>query len=925
MRSNRFGPSWLQRCAGRVSVAALVMLCVVPALASAEFGIASFDGQVTADVEGTPYTQAGGTPYMIETAFDFATRTNPNVAFPIDWPEEPPRNVRVDLPPGLVGSPAGMPRCTMAELTPPPSLGAPLCPSGSQIGRVWVRTNAGLATGWLPLNLMVPPPDVAARFGFNVANTPIVLDITVRSDGDYGLTVNARNASLGVPFVGARVQLWGAPADESHDPERRCPGLREELGFCGTDAPVQSLVRMPTSCTPAGVGITTTLSADSWFDFGDIKTASFMSHLPPGLFSSPPVTDPLLWGPRQGPENCDRVPFDPTFAARPAEGARAGAPSAYSFVLSLPQTTDPDQIAQGDLRKAVVTLPEGLRVSPSSAWGLGGCSSRDIGLRANGPARCQDASTIGNVRIETPALEEPLRGAVYLATPNDNPFRSLLALYLVADGPGVTVKLAGRVDADPETGQLRTTFDDNPQLPFSRLEIDLKGGERAALVNPRRCGTYTTRAVLTSWSGKTVTSDSSFEISRDGRGAPCPPSRFSPGFVAGIDDPVAGAFTSFRMRLTRDETDEELRTVTIRQPEGLSARRTGVVRCASAQAAAGTCGDGSLIGRAIVGAGAGLTPFYIETGRVYLTQGYKGARYGLSIVTPAVAGPFDLGTVVVRAAVHIDRRTAALRVVSDPLPTALQGIPLQLRDVRVILDRERLIVNPTSCAEKQIGATLVSTAGTVARESSRFEVGECASLGLKPRLRMIVGGKGHTGANGSTPLVTRLSQPRGQTNLKSVSVSLPLTLNARLAVVEDACTMAQFRANDCARARTGTVIARSPLLPDPLRGGAFFVDNPSRPLPDLVLALRGEVDVDVVGKVTIPGGKRLATTFDAIPDVPISTFTLRLFSGRNGALGVATNLCRRSSRNAKARIVFKGHNGRVLRKSQRLTIRGCRR
>jgi hypothetical protein len=917
-------------------VAGVASLCLAPSLAAAEFGIGSFDGQVIADAAGTPYTQAGGTPYAIETAFEFATRNNPNVANPIDWPEEPPRNIAVDLPRGLVGSPAGMPRCTAGQLTPPPAEGAAQCPSGSQIGRVRVRTNAGLAFAWRPIFLMVPPPDVAARFGFNIANTPIVMDITVRSDGDYGVTVNARNAALGIPFVGARVRLWGAPADEIHDPERSCPGLDEPHagteedpgppGFaCRTEAPLQSLVRMPTSCTAPGVGLTTTIRADSWFDFGDIKTASFVSHLPPGVFSNPPVTDPLLWGPPQGPESCDRVPFDPTFEARPAEGARAGAPSAYSFVLSIPQTTDPAQIGQGDLRKAVVTLPEGLRVSPSSAWGLAGCSPAQIGLRSLAAARCPDASKIGNVRVETPALEEPLTGAVYLATPNDNPSRTLLALYLVADGPGVTVKLAGRVDADPQSGQLRATFDDNPQLPFSRLEIDLKGGERAALVSPPRCGTFTTRAVLSSWSGRTVTSESSFAISRDGRGAPCPPSGFSPGFAAGVDKPVAGAFTSFRMRLARDETEEELRTATLQTPLGFSARRTDVELCGSPQASRGTCGEGSRIGRVIVAAGAGLTPFVIDTGRVYLTEGYKGAPFGLSIVVPAVAGPFDLGTVVVRSAVRLDRHTASLRVVSDPLPTVLQGIRLQVREVRVILDRERLIVNPTSCEEKQVRATLVSTRGTRANESSRFEVGECGRLSLKPRLRLTVGSRGRTGANRSVPLVTRLSQPGNQSNLRSVRVSLPPVLNARLAVVEDACSMAQFLADDCARARTGTVIATTPLLPGPLRGGAYFVENPSRPLPDLVLALRGEVDVDVVGKVTIPGGKRLATTFDAIPDVPITAFTLRLFSGRNGAVGTAANLCKRSSRRAKVRIAYEAHNGRVLRKSPRLRIRGCSR
>jgi hypothetical protein len=914
--------------AGRVlavGIAGLLSLCLLSSVALADFGIAAFDGQVIADAAGTPFTQAGGTPYAVETSFNFTTRENLNTLPPGGWPSEPPHDIRVDLPPGLVGSPAGMPRCTLAQLTPSPDEGVGLfCPPGSQIGLIDVYTNAGRTLAKRAIFLMVPPPDVAARFGVNVANTPVTMDITVRSDGDYGLTVNARNAAEGIPFVGAKVTLWGVPADRIHDAERICPGTLEPP--CATDAPRQSLVRMPTSCTAPGVGLTTTLRADSWFDFGDFKSASFVSHLPPGLFSDPPVTDPLLWGLPQGPESCDRVPFDPSFEARPDVGTRAGGPAGYTFDLSLPQTTDPDQIAQGDLRKAVVTLPEGLRVSPSSAWGLAGCSPAQIGLRSLAEPSCPDASKIGDLTLTTPALEEPLTGAVYLATPNENPSRTLLALYLVARGPGVTVKLAGRVDADPVTGQITTTFDDNPQLPFSNLHIELKGGDRAALVNPPRCGTYTTRAVMTSWSGRTVTSESSFSISRDGHGAPCPPSRFDPDFVAGSGDPIAAARTTFRLRLTREETDEELRTVIVRQPNGLSARRTGVARCASAAAASGTCGENSRIGTVVVGAGPGPTPFFIQNGRAYLTTGYKGARYGLSIVVPAVAGPFNLGTVVVRSAVHIDRRTAALRIISDPLPRILQGIPLQVREVWVTIDRDGLIVNPTSCAAKQIDATLVSTAGTRANRSWHFQVAECGRLALRPRIGQAVGKKGRTRVGASTPLVTRLRQPSGRpTNLKSVRVSLPLTLNARLAVVEDACTMDQYQADDCAKARTGTVVARTPLLPEPLRGGAYFVENPSRPLPDLVLALRGEVDVDVIGKVRIPSNNRLTTTFDTIPDVPITSFTLRLFSGKNGALGVARNLCTRRARRAKTKIVFIGHNGRVLHKSQRLRVRGCSR
>jgi uncharacterized repeat protein (TIGR01451 family) len=894
-----------------------------------EFGIESFDGQTT-DAAGGAFSQAGGHPFAASTTIFFNTLTNPNPVLGHPWPVEPPKNVFVDLPPGFVGDPTATNGvlCTQVQLANSEGTGAkPLCPTGSQVGVTTIIVAGGpvgpaLFGDPFPVYNLVPPPDVPARFGFNVLGTVVILDAALRTGGDYGLTVKVQNIPEGLALIGTSLTFWGAPADPSHDLERSCPGeFAPSAGgpSCATDVPRRAFLRNPTSCTAPGVGLETVARSDSWFDPGDFKSASFVTHDPPA-YPFPPDQR----GPQQGTSGCADVPFEPSFSGGPTT-PKAGAPSGYAFDLTLPQSDDPDAIGTADLKKAVVTLPLGVRVSPPSARGLGGCAPAQIALKSAAAPSCPGSSKIGTIAIDTPLLDEQLTGSIYLAKPRDNPFGSLLSVYLVAKGRGLVVKLAGRVDADPITGQLTATFDDNPQLPFSRLHVAFRGGSRAALVNPPTCGTHTTHAVLFSWSGATVASDSTFEISRDGDGTPCPPSQFSPDFVAGVNDLDAGGNTTFDMQVLRSDDDEELRALTVHMPLGLLAKVAGVPLCKAAQARAGTCGEGSRIGSVLTGAGAGFDPFYLP-GRVYLTEAYNGGPFGLSIVVPAVAGPFDLGNVVVRASVRLDKRSARLRVVSDPLPTILEGIRLQIRDVRVAVDRPRFMINPTSCLPKQVDGTIVSTAGTTARVSERFQVRRCNRLPLRPRMKLIVGAKGRTSAGSSTPLIAKLTQSPGQANLASVNVTLPLAINALLPVVTDACTIAQFEADDCARAWTGNAVAVTPLLDKPLRGKAYFVRRTSgRGLPNLVVALRGQVAFDLVGRVVIPSSNRLSTRFDTVPDVPIKSFTLRMFTGENGAVGVATNLCAKQARRSRAGIVFRGQNGAVVRTSQRLRIRGCRR
>jgi hypothetical protein len=559
-----------------------------------------------------------------------------------------------------------------------------------------------------------------------------------------------------------------------------------------------------------------------------------------------------------------------------------------------------------------------MAVSPSSADGLLACTPAQIKLGTNDDPTCPDASKLGTLSIDTPVLPKPLTGHIYLAAQNDNPFGSLLAIYLVAKGPGVTVKLAGRVAPDPVTGQLTTTFDNNPQLPFSNLHLQFKSGARAPLVTPPTCGTKTTQAELTPWNDSlpAVQSSDSFTINGNcTRG-------FDPGFTAGTSNPVAGKDSPLVTRFTRGDSDEELSKIDVSLPRGVLGRLADLVLCPDAAANAGTCADSSKIGTATVGAGPGSNPFYITDGRVYMTGPYKGAPFGLSIVVHAKAGPLDLGNVIVRSAVFVDKQTAALRVVSDPLPTILQGIPLGVRVVDITVDRPGFTFNPTNCSEMNATATLQSTAGSSSTKSSRFQVGDCAALPFAPKLSIQVGGRRHVHRGATTPLTAVLRMSPGQANLRGVEVTLPKSINARLNVINKACTLAEFHAGNCEKARAGSAVAVTPLLRDPLKGGVYFVRN-GRPLPDMMVALRGQVDIDLDSKITILDSKYLRTNFDSVPDVPVSKFILRFVSGRQGPVGAATNLCSAKSRRARMGLVFTAQSGKVVRTSQRLRIAGC--
>jgi hypothetical protein len=865
---------------------ALVLVCTLALTwafatsAHAAFGVAAFTGEV-AQTDGSPATQAGAHPADAKVNIDFNTHVGPT--FGLTVPDADVRNVTVDLPPGFIGNPQSVPRCD--EDTLQNSLGL-TCPADTQVG-ISLTNISFWGDFYSKIYNMVPPPGQPAQFAMQLAGVVVHLNARVRSDGDYGVSIDASDLSQKVGANYSHITFWGVPADPSHDGLRGdCVGADGPRGItCPSAAVAKPFLTNPTLCD--GNLLTTTLHTSSWEDATNIVTKSF---------------DHDVNGVAMKVDGCDRVPFDGSFTVKPVLRV-AGAPSAYQFDLHLPQDDNPSGVATSTVRKVAVTLPRGVTVSPSSADGLQGCTDAQFGEKRLGAPACPAGSTIGSVRIDTPLLDAPLDGDVILGEPKPD---QLLRLFLVAEGQGVRVKLSGIVTPDPETGQLTATFDNNPQLPFSDLHLELKGGSRAPLSNPPTTGTYTTNAELTSWSGKSVTSVSTFTIDQG-------PATlgFAPGFDAGSVSSAAGASSPFTLALHRDDTMQTFKALDVTLPEGVLGTVGAVPLCPEVAAASGTCGAESQVGRVVVTAGAGTSPLNVpQAGKaptgVYLAGPYKGAPFSLSIVVPAQAGPFDLGNVAVRAALFVDPIDAHVTVKSDPIPSILKGIPLQVRSMNVIVDRAGFMRNPTNCSPKVIGGVVTSTQDAIANVSSRFQAANCSALALKPTLGLSLSGKGQT-TDGKHPAVTAaLTQPAGQGNLKKVRVALPLSLALDPDNANGLCEFADGSKAEptCPKASiVGSATAVTPILNEPLSGPVYFVKNirkdpksgrEIRTLPKLVIPLVGQNGV----KLTLTGTSdvvddQLVTTFNNIPDAPVSSFKLSIIGGKGGILTVSgADICK---------------------------------
>ncbi len=543
-------------------------------------------------------------------------------------------------------------------------------------------------------------------------------------------------------------------------------------------------------------------------------------------------------------------------------------------------------------------------LSPSAANGLEACSEDEVGFTgfnaksgmsefSPSSAGCPERSKVGLVHIRTPLLSHELEGAVYLASPapngeaGRNPFKSLLALYIVAQDPvsGVLVKLAGEGHIDERTLRVATTFADTPQVPFEELKLELFGGQRASLTTPPLCGNYATQAAFTPWSGTGMVDVSSlareFDIGSGVNGSGCSanPLAFSPGFYAQSANVQAGAFTSFQLELARPDGDQALSGLSMHLPGGIAALLSTVKLCSEAQASADACPAESQVGDSTAIAGLGTEPYVEGGGKVYITGPYGDAPFGLEIVSPAVAGPFDLGTVTVRSKLYVNPNDASIKIVSDPLPTQLRGIPLQLKRVIVNVDRPGFEFNPTNCSPLPIDGTVSGDQGASAQVSSPFQVGGCQALPFKPKLTAATKGQASK-AGGDSFAVTVRSAGLGQANIAKVRLQLPKALPARLTTLQKACTEGAFNANP-ASCPEGSVIGqatiRTPVLRSPLTGPAYLVSHGGAAFPDVEFVLQGEgITLVLDGKTQIKN-QITYSKFESAPDA--------VHDLRNGAAG----------------------------------------
>jgi hypothetical protein len=568
-------------------------------------------------------------------------------------------------------------------------------------------------------------------------------------------------------------------------------------------------------------------------------------------------------------------------------------------------------LAQSHLREAVIALPAGVALSPGAADGLIACSDAELNIGKPGPAACPNASKVGTVAIESPPLAGGLTGSVYVrpSTPEE-----LFRVALVADSDkGVHLKLPGSVDLDPTSGKVTARFRELPQLPFSAMHLNFRGGPRAVLANPIDCGTYATQSVLTPWSGTApVVQENPFTIQTDA----CPhPLLFDPAVTAGTVNPVARATTPFVFRVQRQDGRQELERLSVKLPRGLTAILSSVQLCGAANAAAGTCGDDSRIGTVTVGAGAGSAPFYLS-GAVFLTDAYGSGQFGMAMVVRALAGPFDLGTVIVRAAVIVDPTTAQLSVIPDPLPRILKGVPLRLRDVNLAIDRPGFILNPTSCRPMRIRASLSAVQGGALERLVPFQLGDCAALPFSPTFSVALVGRGQT-TDGKRPgLHVRVRARRGDANLRSTAFTLPpqIAFDASRGGPR-MCTRVQLASRACpAASQVGTASAVTPLLKRPLRGPVYFIRGVRGDVfPKLAMQLNGQLRIDLLGSTSVTHGG-LRTTFGTLPDVPLRSFTMKLAPG---LLTPTRNLCRRQPTSG---LTMVGHNGRRVTHRVRVSV-----
>jgi hypothetical protein len=932
--------------AGAGLLVALLLAAMLPAGASASFGLRpGFEGfSVSAREEGGGVDrQAGSHPYRLTVTMNLNLGPESPGEPGVPFSDGDLRDLRLDLPAGLIENPAAVPRCSLAEFhtsrSSPfeASLSGESCPDNTQIGVVTLTSSHSGGPRTFGIFNLQPPPGAPAEIGFNPYGSPIVLIPEIRqAGGEYQLSEVAQNIPQQVGISGLRFTLWGTPWSPSHNFERgNCLNEAEpdnpwENG-CGTGTPQQfpalAYLTLPSTCTvPLVYGI----SLDSWQQPGTVVRRQFTN-----FDEGEPVNL----------EGCKAIDFESTPEAAVAN-PRASSPSGFNFNLDVGSAglLRPRGLNPAAVKRAVVALPEGMTINPSVGSGLLGCTPVQFAAETVSTppgAGCPNGSKIGDFTVQSPLFEKPIEGSVFLAAPFANPFDTLIGIYLVAKSSerGILVKVAGKLDADPASGSLIATFDELPQLPYTNLKIQFREGQRSPLTTPAVCGAFTTGVALTPWNGTggEIRSLLATPITSGAEGRPCPsgtPS-FAPQSQAGSINSRAGAFTPFYIHLTRSDTEREFTSYSTVLPPGLLGQIGGMPYCSdaaidSARHAGGfeemehpSCPASTELGHTVAGYGVGPALEY-QPGGLYLAGPFHGSTFSIVAIDSATVGPFDLGTVVVRSAIDVDPQTAQVSIDSagsDPIPHIIDGIPIHLRDIRVYISRDHFTVNPTSCDRLRVESRLTSSGGS-AIATSPYQAFGCGSLPFEPQLKLRLRG----GTNrGNFPSLRAELRPRlGDANIDLAKVALPASEFLEQGHIRTICTLPQFAKETCpAGSSYGSVQAFSPLLAQPLSGPVYLRSAPERNLPDLVADLHGGglgLRIIVIGHIdSIHGGLR--ATFEGAPDAPVSRFVMNLKGGKQGLLVNSENLCT-GMRTAEA--VFVGHNNVGVKLHPKVEV-NCRR
>jgi hypothetical protein len=899
----------------------------------APFGAAGFNFFIDG-ANGERDTQAGDHPYELTTTIDLNDKLQPSAAKPEQteaFSVEDPKDITVDLPLGFVGSILAAPQCTLAQLS---STTFNLCPSDTQVGFIHTEPESGSSVD-SPIYNLTPERGVPAEFGYvdGLYTSHVFYVHVVPTPQGYVLQTTAPDIPQ-IALSSITVAFYGEPAVRDRTNNAKIPFFTN-----------------PTDCS--GGPLVAKMYMDSWQNPGTYNADGSPNLSDPAWVTSESVSPPVT--------GCNALRFTPELSAQPTTH-EADKPSGLNFELKVPQPEAAGVPATPTLKSVHVTLPEGFTVDPSAGDGLAACSEAQIGWAGGNPAgagelqnfnaaapACPEASKIGTLELETPLVPHKLTGELFLAAQNANPFGSTLAAYVVVNDPitGVLIKISGEFLPDPSTGRLTALFAENPNLPFSDLKLQFFGGPRAELATPEACGTFTTTTVLTPYSapdsGLAATPFDSFLIDEA-----CP-GGFNPSFTAGSTNLQAGAYTSFEVSFSRQDTDQELQGLTVSLPPGLLADVGSVPLCGEAQANAGTCPESSQVGTVQTGVGPGPNPLFVG-GKAYLTGPYNGGPYGLSVVVPAVAGPFNFGTVVVRQSIRISPTTAQVTDVSDPFPTIIDGIPLRLRRVDVTLNRPGFMFNPTDCGKLGFNGTISGSPlgsprtlnGTIGYATEpgatstfttpQFQVTNCQSLKFQPKFS--VSTAGHTSKALGASLTAKLTYPKTaqgtEANITRVKVDLPKQLPSQLKTLQKACTAKQFELNpaNCPKeSKIGYATVNTPILALPLSGPAIFVSHGNEAFPSLTMVLQGDgVTIDLVGLTLIKNGIT-STTFKTVPDTPFSSFELKLAQGKYAALNSNLpekdhgNLC---GQNLKMPTEFLAQNGAKINQSTPISITGCK-